>query len=187
MAQISIPSSGLWGTIANSLNTMFSELFGRTGWADYTDTQYTSASPLTLVADTITNLPNNAGTTVDSQKPTDITTFYDGTVITGRNGDDIVITVDMKIKPTQVGTTSAEVWFDITGGTGTPTALANLYKRLITFPKGVNVERPFSFSVEGYTLGTWETNGAVVKIISNDGTSDVYDIRYVIKRTHKAR
>lgn len=36
-------------------------------------------------------------------------------------------------------------------------------------------------------LATWEANGAVVKIISNDGTSDVYDIRYVIKRTHKAR
>ena len=78
-----------------------------------------------------------------------------------------------------------EIWFDITGGTETPTALANLYKRIISFPKGNGIERPVNFTVSGYTLNTWETNGAVVKIRAN-GTCDIYDIRYVITRMHKA-
>lgn len=159
---------------------------GVTGWADYADTVYTSGSPLSLAAATDTTLPNNAGTTVDSQKPDDVTSFYDGTVITGRNGDGIAITVEFNITPTNANTTYVEVWFDITGGTGTPTNLANLYKRIITFPKGNGVERPVNFTINGYTLGTWEANGAVVKVRA-DNTADIYDIRYVVTRTHKAK
>ena len=156
-----------------------------TGWADYVGTAYTSVSPFSVTADTDTVLPNNAGTVIESQKPNDITTFYNGTTITGRNGDGISITVDFQAIPTDANATYIEVWFDITGGTGTPVNLANLYKRIITFPKGQGNVRPINFTVSGYTLGTWETNGAVVKVRSN-GSVDLYDVRYVITRTHKA-
>lgn len=156
-----------------------------TGWATYTDTQYTTGSPLTLVANTDTLLPNNKGSLIESQMPPDVVTFYDGAVITGRNGDDIIISVDFFITPTSAGTTECEVWFDITGGTGTPVNLSNLYRRSITFPKGNGVERKVSFSHSGYTLGTWEANGAVAHISAN-GTATVHDVAYIIKRTHKA-
>ena len=172
-------------TGAQKVNTNNSTIENYTGWGDYVDTVYTEGSPLALSTTTL-DLPNNKGTIIETQKPSDFTTFYDGTVITGRNGDGIAVTIDFTAKPTNVAATFVEVWLDITGGTGTPTNLANLYKRIVTFPKGTGVGRPISFTFAGYTLGTWQANGAVVKVVS-DGNCDIYNVRYVITRTHKAR
>lgn len=150
------------------------------GWAQYADGQYTQSSPLSVVGNVDSVLPNNAASIIDSQKPEDVATFYDGTHITGRNGDGIALTVDLNAIPTQVGTTYVEIWLDIGGSVG------ELYKRIISFPKGSGIVRPINFSVSAYTLGTWEANGATVHIKAN-GNIDVYDVRYVITRTHKAR
>lgn len=180
MAQINIPSSGLWGTIANSLNTMFSELFGRTGWASYVDTQYTSVSPFTVAANTDTALPNNAGTIIDAQKPTDVTEFYDGTVITGRNGDALDVMIYFKAESSAVDQ-FLDVWIDIGGAVG------ELYRQTFSFPKGSGTERGILYSLpSAYTLDTWETNGGTVYVRSN-GSCDIYDITYNFDRTHKAR
>jgi hypothetical protein len=179
MAKQTIPTSGLWSSIVALFNSNFDELYGAFGWAQYADTQYTVGSPLSVAADTDTVLPNNALNNIDSQKPTDVDTFYDGTIITGRSGDGIAITVDMLAKPTNTNTSYIEIWFDIGSG-------QDLYKRIITFPKGNGVERPINFSVSGYTLGTWEANGATV-YVKADNTVDLYDIRYVITRTSKAK
>jgi len=165
---------------------MFDVIFGRTGWGNYADTQYTSVAPFSVAADTDTALPNNKGSVIESQKPTDIATFYDGTTIAGRNGDGISIAVDFTAVPTNAGTSQIEVWLDITGGAGTPETLANLYRRILTFPKGTGVERRINFTVNGYTLDTWEANGAVVKVRANN-TVDIHSIGYIITRTHKAR
>lgn len=151
-----------------------------TGWGAYNDTTYTSGSPFSILADTDTVLPNNNGSTITSQVPSDITTFYDGSVITGRNGDGLLITIDMVAQPTEVSTTSLELWFDIGGAVG------ELYRRIVTFPKGNGVDRPINFTTNVYTLDTWEANGATVYVNAN-GTCDIFDIRYVIARTHKAR
>lgn len=150
------------------------------GWAQYSDTVYTSGSPFSVVGGVDTVVPNNAGAVIDSQKPTDVVTFYDGAVITGRNGDDIIITIDMVAVPTSAGTTTIEFWFDIGGSIG------ELYRQILTFPKGVGVMRPINFTVLGYTLDTWETNGATVYVRTNDAC-DLYNIRYVISRNHKAK
>ncbi len=151
-----------------------------TGWGNYVDTIFTSGSPFLVAADTDTVLPNNKGTVIESQKPIDVTTFYNGTTITGRNGDAVLITIDCNLLPTNVATTTIEVWLDIGGSIG------RLYKRILTFPKGVGIVRPLNFTVSAYTLDTWETNGATVYVRAN-GTLSIYDIRYVITRTHKAR
>lgn len=175
--------------IKTSVNALYDQddvIANYTGWGDYVDTQYTEASPFSVSADTITNLPNNKGTVIETQKPSDITTFYDGTVVTGRDGDAILVTIDFLCKPTSANTTFVEIWVDITGGTGIPSPFANLYKRIVSFPKGNGVERPINFTFSAYTLNTWEANGGVVKLLGN-GTFEVYDIRYVITRTHKAR
>lgn len=161
-------------------NSTISQL---TGWGDYADTQYTSASPLTLSADTDTVIPNNAGSTVASQVPSDVSAFYNSSTgkITGRNGDAIIMTFDLVAKPTQVGTDSLEVWVDIGGSVG------ELYRRIVTFPKGQNVNRPVTISTGAYTLDTWETNGATPYIRSNGGQCEIFDIRFVVFRLHKAR
>lgn len=150
------------------------------GWAQYADTVYTSGSPFSILANTDTVLPNNAGSVIDSQKPSDVATFYNGSVITGRDGDDLLITIDLKATPTNVSTTSLEIWLDIGGSIG------ELYRRIVTFPKGNGVERPINFTLMAYTLDTWEANGATVYIRA-DGPADIYDIRYVISRNHKAK
>ena len=186
MAQINIPGSGLWSAISTALNNMFSDLYGRTGWADYSDGLYTQASPLALVANVETFLPNDKAATLETQKPTDIATFYDGARIIGRNGDGIAITLNFTATPTVTATDQVLVWVDITAGTGTPVKLANLFKNITSFKQGVGVERPISLTFSGYTADTWEANGGRIKIQAN-GACNVYDISYTITRTHKAR
>lgn len=150
-----------------------------TGWAQYADTQYTLAAPFSISADTDTILPNNGLAVIDSQKPSDVTTFYADGKILGRSGDGIMITVDCNAVPSSASSTYVEIWFDIGGSVG------ELYRRIVTFPKGNGVLRPINFTVAGYTLGTWEANGAITHVRS-DGPVDISDIRYVITRTHKA-
>lgn len=149
-----------------------------TGWAQYADTQYTSGAPFSVVADTDTIVPNNGLGVLDSQKPSDVVTFYDGSVITGRFNDGITVTVDLSVVPTSAGTTLVEFWFDIGGG------IPPIYPRLVSFPKGSGVTRPINFTVTGYTLDTWEANGATLYCRGN-GPFDIYNIRYVITRTHR--
>ena len=151
-----------------------------TGWGLYSDTQYTSASPLSVSADTDTILPNNKGEVIETQLPADVTTFYDGTKFLGRSGDGLLITVNMVATPTSNSTTTMDIWFDIGGGTDP------IFPQLATFPRGNGVEREISFTVAGYTLDTWEANGAVAYIRAN-GPVEVHDVQYILTRTHKAR
>lgn len=150
-----------------------------TGWGAYNDTQYTAESPFSLSADTDTPLPNNAGSVLEGQKPSDIDTFYDGTVITGRSGDGLLITLDFVATPTSVAATSIEVWIDIGG------AFGELYRGIVGFPKGTGVDRPINATVGVYTLDTWEANGGTMYVRS-DGPVDIHSVRYVLARTHKA-
>lgn len=105
--------------------------------------------------------------------------------ITGRNGDGVNVLIDFKVKPTTGSATRIDVFIDITGGTGSPASLANLYRRSFTLSKGQNVEHFFTMSVAGYTLNTWEANGGVMKINATAGV-DIYEPRVVLTRTHKA-
>lgn len=180
MAQINIPSSGLWSTIASALNSMFSEIFGRTGWAQYGDTIYDVNTPFNLPANTDTVLPNNAGNTIDSQKPVDVVAFYDSGLITGRSGDSLDIMIYFKAKSSTVDQ-FIDVWIDIGGAVG------ELYKQTYTFPKGQATERGIMYSLaSAYTLGTWEQNGGTVYVRSN-ASAEIYDISFNFDRTHKAR
>lgn len=169
--------AGNWGILngQNSSNDY-------TGWADYVDGTYTSASPYVLAGSTKITLPNDAATVRDSQKPIDVTTFYDSTTstITGRNGDGINIVIEFKARPNTSSVTRLTLAIDIGGAVG------EIYIRDFVLAKGNNVEHYYLSSFNTYTLDTWETNGGAVKITSTDSV-DIYDIRYVITRTHKAR
>lgn len=151
------------------------------GWADYVDGTYTSAAPFSVNTTQVT-LPNDAATVRDTQKPIDVTTFYDVTTqtITGRDGDGINIVIEFKIRPTTSSDTRVTLLIDI----GAP--VGEIYKRDFVINKGLNIEHYYLSSFNAYTLNTWEANGGTIKI---DATHEVeiYDIRYVITRTHKAR
>ena len=148
------------------------------GWAQYADTQYTVSSPFSLSADTDTLIPNNSGATITTYLPSDVTSFYDGSTISGRTGDSGNITVTFKALPTSANTTFIEVWFDIGGSEG------ELYRTLFSFPKGNGVLRTISLSQGYYNLSTWEANGATMYVRSN-GTANIYGVRYVIDRTSR--
>lgn len=47
MAKIVIPTSGLWSTIANALNSMFTQVYSSMGWWDYNDTA-TTINPISI-------------------------------------------------------------------------------------------------------------------------------------------
>ena len=150
------------------------------GWASYNDTQYTSGAPFTLSADTDTALPNNKGTTLETQKPSDVTTFYDGTVITGRNGDNLDLQIYFKATPSSQNQW-LEIWVDIGGSVG------ELYRQTFSFPRGTGVERGIMYSLaSAYTLGTWEANGGTVYVRSN-ASATIHSIVYNFDRSHKAR
>lgn len=179
--QVEIPVDSTWGLITNALNSMFDVIFGRTGWASYVDTQYTSGSPFAVLSDTDTVLPNNAGTVVDAQKPTYITEYYDGSKILGRNGDGLAVQIYFKAE-SSIPDQWIDLWIDI--GSGTP---IELYTDTKGFPKGSGTERGFVYSLpSAYTLDTWEANGGTVYMLSN-GACDVYDIVFNFTTTHKAR
>lgn len=155
-----------------------------TGWGDYVDTQYTSSNPFTGVptSPTRVTLPNNAGTIRHQQKPIDITTFYDSSTstITGRDGDGINIVIEFKARPANTNIPRITVAIDIGGGVG------EIYKGDFLMAKGAGVEHYYLNSFSAYTLDTWENNGGTVKISSTFAV-EIYDIRYIITRTHKAR
>jgi hypothetical protein len=152
-----------------------------TGWASYVDTQYTTVgTAFTVPANTDTIYPNNSGFIIDNQKPVDVDTFYDGSVIPGRNGDSLDLMMYCLAIPT-ANSQWAEVWLDIGGAVG------DLYRQTFAFPKGAGVVRGLMYSLaSGYTLDTWEANGATAYIRSSHDL-DIYQINFNFDRSHKAR
>lgn len=149
-----------------------------TGWASYVDTMYTSGSPFSVSAGVTVPLPNNAGTIIDSQKPSDVVSFYQSGKITGRNGDNL----DAMIYFTSVpSATNAEldIWVDIGGSIGA------IYVQTIYFrgtsPKGVLYSLP-----SAYTGTTWEANGGTI-YIKPSVNMQFYGMTYNFDRSHKAK
>lgn len=155
-----------------------------TGWAQYADTEYTSANPLVIPVGPAVRLPNNALSTITAHLPDDITAFYDGTTgkILGNNeGDTITLRVSFKCF-TDNNNGFAEVTVDI-GGT-----IGSILDLPINFPRGTGSinARPYTSTNLLYTLDTFVQNGGELLIESIRGTTSIYDIVYVIERTHKA-
>ena len=181
MAIGNISNGELGSSVRAKLNETIDLVNQQSGWASYVDTAHVNAgTAFTIPANTDTLVPNNAGTVIDSQKPTDITTFYDGTVITGRNGDSLDMMLYFKAIPSQVNQ-YIDIWVDIGG------AIGELYRQTFSFPRGAGVERGILYSLpSAYTLGTFAANGGTVYARSN-ATVDIHSINYNFDRSHKAR
>lgn len=164
------------------INDNFEIIDAFTGWGVYNDTVYDTASPFSLSTGAAVALPNNKGSLIESQKPSDITTFYDGSVITGKNGDGLNITIEFRCRPTTgASNVRMNVKLDIGGAVGV------IFPRDFTLSKGSGVEHNYLSSFNVYTLNTWEANGATVYVEAFNSAVEIYDIRYLITRTHKAR
>jgi hypothetical protein len=139
-----------------------------TGWASYSDTQYTEASPFSVPDNGTTySLPNNAGTKIDAYLPFGVTSFYN-------------VTIRFKAKNDAAQGGFFNFGIDIGGSLGI------IFKESVIFAKGANIETSFSIDTPGYSLTTFVANGGVIKITSGSGNITIYDIEYQIVREHKA-
>lgn len=163
------------------------EVEGAFGWAQYSDGQYTSASPLVVGVGVTVPLTNNAATTIKSQLPTGVTDFYDSvtnTITPDTLGDGYIIRINMKTYSTS-NTGYGELCIDIGDGV-TPVEIIELP---VNFPRGtgqVNV-RPYTSTSFIFALDTFIANGGKVYYESVRGDTSIYDIVFLIERTSNGK
>lgn len=184
MAQINIPTSGVWATIAAALNTMFSELFGRTGYVTYNDTQYTVGSPLVIAEGVTVALPNNSLGNLVDQLPTGVTALYNGTrLVSNDNRAAYMIRISFTASnSSQTGSYELTVDISAAGDGSNP-----ILSRSGSFIRGANNPQPISYSELYFSRETFVTNGALIRFTSLAGITSIYNVVYVIAKIHKGR
>lgn len=162
------------GTLWAQTNVQLSG--GNSGWADYADTTYTVGSPFSLAATTDTVLPNDGIGGNKTNEPPNFDFYDPGTSkILGNENHGRIVSIDMKVVPTNPATSTIDVWFDLNG--------LQLYRQTFSFPKGQGVVRSLVLPIPVYMLANWETFGAQVKV-NSDNTCNIYDIRYIFHQLH---
>ena len=148
------------------------------GWTRYDDGQYTSASKLTLLQDTITILPNNAATVYRSYEGID---YYNGTtkkVLADSVNDVYMATVVFKCQAPNANQTFLRLQLDSVNGTP--------YERVgvdIAFPKGNDVAHEFHQVFQYYATEDFVSNGSQWKITADGGTAQIWDVILFIQKT----
>lgn len=145
------------------------------GWGAY----YHTGSSQSLSAAAKATLTNNAGTIIESEKPSDISAFYSAGKITGREGDGIAVGIELTFTPDDATASNLYVAIDIGGAVG------EIYPKDFPITGGASVAHKISYNITAFTLDTWEANGGTVKVEA-DGPGVVSTVRYVIHRIHKA-
>lgn len=166
--QVSTSTETALGDLSSALSLL-------TGWGAY----YHTGSTQALSASTKATLTNNAGTVIESEKPSDITAFYSAGKITGREGDGIAVGIELTFTPDDATASNLYVAIDIGG------AIGEIYPKDFPITGGASVAHKISYNITAFTLDTWEANGGTVKVEA-DGPGVVSTVRYVIHRIHKA-
>mgnify|MGYP001032102005 CR=1 FL=1 len=156
-----------------------------TGWAKYTDNQYTSDSPLVVTEGNETILDINGATTIKSQLPEGITDLYDvetSKLLGINSGDAYLLRFDAKIF-TSNPSGLAKLKIDIGGAQGV------ILNQPINFPKGTGLSNVNNYNTTlwYYSLDTFVLNGGDIIIESVTGDTSIFDISINPSRIHKAR
>ena len=156
------------------------------GWAVY----FNKAGPQLVQGNTETTLIIDGAAKIETQKPSDIESFFTANKITGRNGDGLSLTIEFSFTPDDGNTSEMSVWIDIGGNIGW------LGYKTFQLTRGAMLPHPITFEIaSGYTLDTWEANGGLIKFKADgSGTikgplkseNEFSDPRIVTTRTHKA-
>ena len=151
------------------------------GWARYNDSQYTSASKLSLADGVLTLLPNNASSVVRSDSSISFYNSSTGKVLASAVNDVYMITIVCKASAPNANQTYLTLQMDNINGTE--------YSRLsedLTFPRGNDVEHNFHSIFQYYVDADFVTSGATWRIKATGGSAEVWDIIYFIQRTQNA-
>lgn len=166
------------GTANENLTTL-GQIKSRDGWASYSTTAYTNASPFTVAPNTTVTLPNNANNSITSDLPLGVTAFYNGTtnkITPVAVGDAYTVNVRFKARTT-MNNDYLTLFIDIGAGT-------QINAEAKQFLKGANTEQAFSFTMPIFTLATFVANGGEIKVSSNSGTISIYDVTFYINRNY---
>jgi hypothetical protein len=153
------------------------------GWVVYSDSTYTSASPLTIAsARTKLTCDGLGAGTNKIYVPEGVTDFWDTTTnkVTPQNiGDAYDFRVQFKGKCSTVS-----AYFDFELDVGAP--LNDIFRRTLSASKGANAEISYSLGVPLFSLDTFIANGGDLYLNTiDDGTTlTVYDIQIFIKRDY---
>jgi hypothetical protein len=164
-------------------NENFADLYSNQGFAVYTDTKYTEASPFVINEGVTSIIPNDSGTVLNTYLPIGVVNLYDSDTskITPQNiGDYYITTIRFNAKNNNVSGV-----FDFFMDLGS-VALAQEFKETKVFAKGANSEQSFSIVAPMYSLNTFVQNGGLPKILSLTGDTSIYNISYQIVRIYKA-
>ena len=181
---INIPETGLWSTIASALNLNFASVEGATGYATYTDTQYTQANPLVITAGAVVNMPNNASISLSDQIPSGVASLYNGSRLVSNDARAAyIIRVGFTVSSTsQTGAIGLVADISTAGDGSTP-----IINKSLALIRGANTPYPIVFSELYFSRETFVSNGAILLFESITGDSSIYDISYVIAKVHKGR
>lgn len=153
------------------------------GWAVYGDSQYTDVSPLSIGVGVTTTVDiDGLGNTITTYLPSDTTDFYDTATskITPTNiGDGYTFTLSFKGSSSS-NNGSATIGVDIGGAVG------EIFRRSFRFPRGIGETHEFYMTSQGYSLDTFVANGGIIKITSDVGTSEIWDVALQVHRTYRA-
>lgn len=163
---------------------VLAEIGNATGWAQYSGSNYTSGSPLVINSGNTSVLANNGVTsTINTQLPTGVTAFVNTSngKITPQNDGDFYV-VDIRFKATSSAVDGViDIGIDIGGAMGV------IREHTVSLRKGIGVEQRVALSFPVFSGSTFVANGGEVKVTSIAGNTSVYDVTFVVSRTHKAK
>jgi hypothetical protein len=162
--------------LADQLNALEARVNDKSGWANYRD----GTAGQALTTDTRTLWTNNAATVDDSEKPSDIVTYWDtaNNRIPGESGDAVVIRLQSAFTPADGVASMLTVELDIGGAQA-----VDLHSFPIT--GGAGVEHRISFTSLGFQRDLWESSGAQVYVTA-DGPGTLSNKRLLVARMHRA-
>lgn len=147
------------------------------GWARYDDNQWTSSNKLPLVDGVEVVLTNNASNVVTSHTGVQYYNSSTNKVLAENENDLYMMTVVFKASAANANSTFLTL--NLEAGNGTP------YDRIkfdIPFPKGNDVEHDEHHIFQYYADSSFVSNGSSVKIMSDGGSAQVWDIIFFISK-----
>ena len=183
MAQQTINTSDNLNAGRVKINDNFNELYNSTGWARYLDTTYTSGSPLSISNGVRNTLINNADNKIETQLPSDASTFFDDVeqrIRVANSGDAYSLSIRFKAKMS-VNNGYFDIDLDIDGTQGI------ISQESVLFTRSANTEQRFDIDLSFFTGDTFVENGGTLSITPLNGNIEIYDISFVIIRTHRAK
>ena len=169
-------------TAFTKTNDNFTELYKQTGWGRYLDGTYTSGSPLSISSGVRATLTNNAVNKLETQLPTGVTTFFDETtqkMIAINDGDAYTLSIRFKAKMS-VNNGYFDIDLDIGGTQGI------ISQESVVFTRSSGIEQRFDIDLTVFSGSTFVANGGTFSITPQNGNIEIYDISFVIVRTHRA-